>query len=61
VAIDQLRTIDVERVVRRLGHIHPNTLLVVLRVLQECFLSEIIVSDSDAACPGLVQITEFEL
>jgi mRNA interferase MazF len=37
VAIDQLRTIDVERVTRRLGHINPNTLLAVLRVLQEMF------------------------
>jgi mRNA interferase MazF len=37
VAIDQLRTIDAERVTKRLGHISPNTLLSVLRVLQEMF------------------------
>ena len=37
IAIDQLRTIDAERVTKRLGHISPNTLMVVLRVLQEMF------------------------
>jgi hypothetical protein len=37
VAIDQLRTIDAERITKRLGRLHPNTLLTVMRVLQEMF------------------------
>ena len=37
VAIDQLRTIDAERITKRLGHISPNTLTAVLKVLQEMF------------------------
>ena len=37
VAIDQLRTIDVERIAKKLGRINPNTMLSVLRVLQEMF------------------------
>jgi mRNA interferase MazF len=37
VAIDQIRTIDAERVNKRLGHISPNTLQAVLNVLQEMF------------------------
>jgi mRNA interferase MazF len=37
VAIDQLRTIDAERIAKRLGHISPNTLSAVLKVLQEMF------------------------
>jgi mRNA interferase MazF len=37
VAIDQLRTVDSERLVRRLGRISPGTLTAVLAVLQEMF------------------------
>ncbi len=37
VAIDQLRTVDSERLVRRLGRIVPGTLTAVLAVLQEMF------------------------
>jgi mRNA interferase MazF len=37
VAIDQLRTVDSERLVRRLGRITPGTLAAVLAVLQEMF------------------------
>ena len=37
VAIDQLRTVDTERLVRRLGHLAPSTLASVLSVLQEMF------------------------
>ena len=37
VAIDQLRTIDAERITKRLGRVSPNTLLAVMRVLQEMF------------------------
>ena len=37
VAIDQLRTIDAGRITKRLGRVSPNTLLAVLRVLQEMF------------------------
>ena len=37
VAIDQIRTIDAERITKRLGHISPNTLQAVLNVLQEMF------------------------
>ena len=38
VAIDQLRTVDNERIAKRLGHISSNTLLAVLSVLQEMFI-----------------------
>ena len=37
VAIDQLRTVDTERLVRRLGRLAPNPLAAVLAVLQEMF------------------------
>ncbi len=37
VAIDQLRTVDSERLVKRVGRIAPNTLAAVLAVLQEMF------------------------
>ncbi len=37
VAIDQLRTVDSERLVRELGRISPGTLATVLSVLQEMF------------------------
>jgi len=37
VAIDQLRTVDTDRLVRRLGHLAPSTLVSVLVVLQEMF------------------------
>lgn len=37
VALDQLRTVDVERLVERLGRLGPNTTLRVLRGLQEMF------------------------
>ena len=37
VAIDQLRTIDSERLVKRLGRVTPGTLAAVLAVLQEMF------------------------
>ncbi len=37
VVLDQLRTIDRERLVRRLGRLSPPTLAQVLRVLQEMF------------------------
>ena len=37
VALDQLRTIDAERITKRLGRVNSNTLLAVLRVLQEMF------------------------
>ncbi|HEY7868477.1 MAG TPA: type II toxin-antitoxin system PemK/MazF family toxin [Methylomirabilota bacterium] len=37
VALDQLRTVDVERLVRRLGHLGPQTVTTVLRRLQELF------------------------
>jgi mRNA interferase MazF len=37
VAIDQLRTVDNERIAKRLGRISSNTLLSVLNVLQEMF------------------------
>lgn len=39
VAIDQLRTVDTERLVRRLGRLAPNPLAAVLAVLQEMFAS----------------------
>ncbi len=37
VAIDQLRTVDTERLVRRLGRLGPSPLAAVLAVLQEMF------------------------
>jgi mRNA interferase MazF len=37
IAIDQLRTIDAERVTKRLGHISLNIQVAVLKVLQEMF------------------------
>ena len=37
VAIDQLRTVDSDRLVRRLGRLTPATLSTVLTVLQEMF------------------------
>jgi mRNA interferase MazF len=37
IAIDQLRTVDTERLVRQLGRLAPNTLGAVLAVLQEMF------------------------
>jgi mRNA interferase MazF len=37
VAIDQLRTVDTERLARRLGRLAPNPLAAVLAVLQEMF------------------------
>jgi len=37
IAIDQLRTVDTERLVRRLGRLAPNPLAAVLAVLQEMF------------------------
>ena len=37
VAVDQLRTVDTERIAKRLGRISSNTLLSVLNVLQEMF------------------------
>ncbi len=37
VAIDQLRAVDTERLVRRLGRLAPSTLASVLAVLQEMF------------------------
>ncbi len=37
VAIDQLRTVDAERLLRRLGKLAPNALASVLTVLQEMF------------------------
>ncbi len=37
IAMDQLRTVDSERLVRRLGRISPGTLTAVLSILQEMF------------------------
>jgi mRNA interferase MazF len=37
VAVDQLRTVDTERLVKRLGNLDPETVNEVLRVLQEMF------------------------
>ena len=37
VALDQVRTIDAERLVKRLGRLSPNTVTAVLRGLQEMF------------------------
>jgi mRNA interferase MazF len=38
VALDQMRTVDNERLVRRVGRISPGTLTAVLSVLQEMFV-----------------------
>ena len=37
VATDQLRTVDVERLERRIGRLAPNSVIAVLTVLQEMF------------------------
>jgi mRNA interferase MazF len=37
VALDQLRTVDAERLVRRLGRLVPGSMVTVLTVLQETF------------------------
>jgi mRNA interferase MazF len=37
VALDQVRTIDMERLVKRLGRLSPDTVTAVLRGLQEMF------------------------
>jgi mRNA interferase MazF len=37
VAVDQIRTVDAERITKRLGHVHPATLASVLKILQELF------------------------
>lgn len=37
VALDQLRTVDAERLVRRLGRLAPGSMATVLTVLQEMF------------------------
>lgn len=37
VALDQLRTVDTERLVRRVGHLSPETVTAVLETLQEMF------------------------
>ena len=37
IVIDQLRTVDGRRLVRRLGKVHPTTLQKVLTILQEMF------------------------
>jgi mRNA interferase MazF len=37
VALDQLRTVDAERLVKRLGRLSPDTLTTILRGLQEMF------------------------
>jgi len=37
VAIDQLRTVDIERIAKRLGKVNPNTMLSALNILQEMF------------------------
>ena len=37
IATDQLRTVDIERLAKRLGHLAPNTVTTVLTVLQEMF------------------------
>lgn len=39
VAIDQVRTVDRERLVRRLGRLGPGTLTSVLATLQEMFIA----------------------
>jgi mRNA interferase MazF len=37
VALDQVRTVDTERLVKRLGRLSPETISAVLRGLQEMF------------------------
>jgi mRNA interferase MazF len=37
VAADQLRTVDVERLTRRLGRLSPNSLAAILSILEEMF------------------------
>jgi mRNA interferase MazF len=37
VAMDQLRTVDVERLVRRLGRLAPNSVIAALTVVEEMF------------------------
>ncbi len=37
VAFDQLRTVDMERLLKSVGQLEPQTVLVVLRTLQEMF------------------------
>jgi len=37
IVVDQLRTVDGRRLVRRLGKVHPTTLQKVLTILQEMF------------------------
>ena len=37
IVLDQLRTVDRDRLVRRLGQLHPRTLSKILAVLQETF------------------------
>jgi mRNA interferase MazF len=37
IVLDQLRTVDRDRLVRRLGQLHPRTLSKILAVLQEMF------------------------
>jgi mRNA interferase MazF len=37
VALDQLRTVDVERLIKRSGKLAPGTISEVLRILQEMF------------------------
>jgi mRNA interferase MazF len=37
VALDQLRTVDTERLLKSVGQLEPQTVLVVLRTLQEMF------------------------
>jgi len=37
IALDQLRTVDAERLVKRLGRLSPETVTAVLRGLQEMF------------------------
>jgi mRNA interferase MazF len=38
VALDQVRTVDAERLLKRLGRLPPDTLTAVLRGLQEMFV-----------------------
>ena len=37
VVLDQLRTVDTERLVRKLGRLHPRTIAAMLRILGEMF------------------------
>ncbi len=38
VATDQLRTVDIERLAKRLGRLAPNSVTTILNVLQEMFV-----------------------